>query len=52
LIGSIALGVAAGVISELELPSAFIALASGLVSGFGIALGVLLRRVLGKHKAA
>ena len=52
LLGAVVIGVLVGLVAEVEVPSAVLGLASGVVAAFAIAIGVALRRGLGRAMRA
>ena len=50
LLGAVVIGVLVGLVAEVEVPSAVLGLASGVVAAF--AIGVALRRGLGRAMRA
>ena len=52
LLGAVVIGVPVGLVAEVEVPSAVLGLASAVVAAFAIAIGVALRRGLGRAMRA
>ena len=48
LLGAVPIGILVGLVSEVEVSSALLGLASGVIAVFAIAIGVVLRRGLGR----
>jgi hypothetical protein len=51
LIGAVVVGIAVGVTSEVEISPIVLGMGYGLVSAFAIAMGVALRRTVGRRAA-
>ena len=51
LIGAVVVGIAVGVTSEVEVSPIVLGVGYGLVSAFAIAMGVALRRTVGRRAA-
>jgi hypothetical protein len=51
LFGTIVVGIAVGLTSEVEVSPIVLAVGYGLVSAFAIAMGVALRRTVGRRAA-
>jgi hypothetical protein len=51
LVGAVAVGIAVGFTSEVEVSPVFLGVGYGLVSAFAIAIGVALRRAVGNRAA-
>jgi hypothetical protein len=52
LLGAVVIGLLVGLVSQVEISSTLFGLASGVIAGFAIALGVALRRGLGRAMRA
>lgn len=48
LLGAVGIGLLVGLVAEVEVSSTLLGLASGVVAAFAIAIGVALRRGLGR----
>jgi hypothetical protein len=52
LLGAVVIGLLVGLVAEVEVSSIVLGLASGVVAAFAIAIGVALRRGLGRAMRA
>jgi len=52
LLGAVVIGIVVGFVADVEVPSAVLALGYGAVAAFAIAIGIALRRGLGRSARA
>ena len=48
LVAAVGVGVALGVMSELELPAVFVGFVSGVIAAIGVCAGVITRQAFGR----